>query len=354
MKKTLITGITGQDGSYLAEFLLEKGYDVHGLVRRVSTFNRQRIDHLPFNRTKLHYGNLTDSSSLGKILGEIKPDEIYNLGAQSHVGISFKVPEETSDIVALGTLRILEAYRKLCPKARFYQASSSEMFGEVEEIPQTEKTSFHPRSPYGCAKVYAHNITINYREAYGLHASNGILFNHESERRGENFVTRKITRSLTKIKLGLQDRLYLGNLDAERDWGHAKDFVEAMWLILQQEKPDDYVIGTGEKHSVREFLEKTAEYLDLGIKSNGKKGIEEKYLDKNGNIIVKIDQRYFRPSEVDKLLADSSKAKKELGWKPKINFDDLIKIMVDHDLELAENEYLIKNKNILNEKRFSF
>ncbi len=352
-KKAFITGITGQDGSYLAEFLLEKGYDVHGLVRRSSNLNRSRIDSLLdldqiIDNKKfafhLHYGNLTDSSSLEKVLGEIKPHEIYNLGAQSHVKISFDVPMETVDVTGLGTLRILEAYRRLCPEAKFYQASSSEMFGEVSENCQSEKTPFHPRSPYGCAKVYSFWQTINYRESYGLHASNGILFNHESERRGENFVTRKITRSLTRIKLGLQQKLLLGNLDSERDWGYTKEFVESMWLILQQDEPDDYVIGTGEKHSVKEFLEESAKYLNLKIKSNGLNGIEEKYLDEQGKVIVEINSKYFRPAEVNFLLADSKKAKEKLNWEPKIKFNELVKIMVDSDLKIAEEEAYIKNR----------
>jgi len=351
MKKVLITGITGQDGSYLTELLISKGYEVHGIVRRASTFNRKRIEHLlsidSYTAKEqpnpiLHHGNLEDSSSINKIISEVQPDEIYNLGAQSQVRISFDVPEETLNVDASGTLRVLEAIKNNCPKARFYQASSSEMFGKVIEMPQTEETPFYPRSPYGCAKVCAHNLTINYREAYGLHASNGILFNHESERRGESFVTRKITRNLTRIKLGLEHQFYLGNLDAERDWGHTKDYVYAMWLMLQQDKPDDYVIGTGEKHSVREFLEGVIEYLDLNLKSNGKKGLEEEYLDKTGNSVIGINQRYIRPTEVDLLLADPSKAKIKLGWEPKIRFKDLIKIMVDSDLKIAENEAKLK------------
>lgn len=352
-KKALIFGITGQDGSYLAEFLLKKGYEVYGMVRRVSTFNWERIEHLKkrdefFDKPGgliMYYGDLTDSSSIEKIIELIKPDEVYNLGAQSHVGISFEIPENTTDIVALGTLRILEAIRKFCPNSRFYQASSSEMFGKVEETPQSEKTRFHPRSPYACSKVYAYNITINYREAYGLHASNGILFNHESERRGENFVTRKITRNLTRIKLGLINNFSLGNLDAKRDWGHAEDFVEAMWLILQQDKPDDYVIGTGETRSVREFLEEAAKIIGLNIKSNGKKGVDEEYIDENGKVILKIDKRYFRPAEVDLLCADATKAKRILGWEPKIKFRDLIKRMLDYDLKLAQNEGYLYGKD---------
>ena len=358
-KKALITGITGQDGSYLAEFLLKKGYEVHGIVRRSSSFNRQRIEHLT-EKNKffegpegpiLHYGDLTDSSSIKKLINEIMPDEVYNLGAQSHVRISFDIPENTTDVTALGTLRLLEAIKNICPKARFYQASSSEMFGKVTETPQTEKTPFYPRSPYGCSKVYAYHITINYREAYGIHASNGILFNHESERRGENFVTRKITSTLAKIKLGLADNLFLGNLDAQRDWGHAEDYIEAMWLMLQQDEPDDYIIGTGEKHSVREFLEETARILGMNLKSNGKQGKEEEYLDETGKTIVKIDPTYFRPAEVDILCADSSKMKTKLQWTPKIKFHNLVKRMAEYDLKLAQKEaYLCGKDNEIGEK----
>ncbi|MBS3091802.1 GDP-mannose 4,6-dehydratase [Candidatus Pacearchaeota archaeon] len=356
MKKALITGITGQDGSYLAEFLLEKGYEVHGIIRRSSTINRERIDHLtkpeiPAGHTGkekgsfiLHYGDLTDSSSVEKIIKEVMPDEVYNLGAQSHVRVSFDIPENTTNVVALGTLRILEAIKNVCPKARFYQASSSEMFGQVAEVPQKETTPFHPRSPYGCAKVYAYHITRNFRESYGIFACNGILFNHESERRGENFVTRKITQSLSRIKMGLQTEVYLGNLDAERDWGHAKDYVEAMWLILQQNEPEDYVIGTGEKYSVRQFLEESAKTLGMNIKSNGKRGVEEEYLNENGQAIVKVHPRYFRPAEVDLLLSDPTKARTKLGWIPKITFKELVRLMCDHDLKLAEKEYYLKNK----------
>jgi GDPmannose 4,6-dehydratase len=354
MKKALITGITGQDGSYLAEFLLKKGYEVHGIVRRASTFNRGRIEHLTdpenFFEAKsgpiLHYADLSDSSSVERLILNVQPDEIYNLGSQSHVAISFDIPEYTVDIVGTGTLRLLEAIKKLCPKAKFYQASSSEMFGKVAEIPQTEKTPFHPRSPYACAKVFAFDITRNYRESYNLFTCNGILFNHESERRGENFVTRKITRSLTRIKLGLQKTLQIGNLDAVRDWGHAKDFVEAMWLMLQQDSPDDYVVGTGEKHSVREFLEETALVLGMKIHSNGKKGVEEKYLDENGNVIVEVNSAYFRPAEVDFLQSNPAKAKYKLNWTPKIKFNELVSLMALHDLKQAEKELLLKKNGM--------
>lgn len=315
--------------------------------------NRERIDHLTemdlytgADRGKLilHYGDLTDSSSIEKILKEVMPDEVYNLGAQSHVRTSFDIPENTANVVGLGTLRLLEAIKNVCPKTRFYQASSSEMFGLVAETPQTEKTPFHPRSPYGVAKLFAYYITVNYREAYGIHASNGILFNHESERRGEAFVTRKITRSLARIKMGLQHELSLGNLDAERDWGHAKDYVYAMWLMLQQPTPGDYVIGTGEKHTVREFLEESARLLSINIKSNGKKGVEEEYLDETGKAIIKIHPKYFRPSEVDLLLSDPTKAKMNLGWFPQVSFKDLVRIMVEHDLKLAKAETALKSK----------
>ena len=345
-KKALITGITGQDGSYLAELLLEKGYEVHGIVRRSSVINRQRLDHLikvdhytgeERGDMVLHYGDLSDSSSIEKIMREVVPDEIYNLGAQSHVRISFDIPENTTDVVGLGTLRLLEAIKNICPKARFYQASSSEMYGKVKEIPQNENTPFYPRSPYGCAKVFAFNITKNYREAYGIHASNGILFNHESERRGEAFVTRKITLSLSRLKLGIINNFSLGNLDSERDWGHARDYVEAMWLILQRDTPDDYVIGTGEKHSVREFLEESAKLLGLNIKSNGKKGVEEEYLDEKGRAAIKIHPRYFRPAEVDLLVSDPTKARLKIGWAPKIKFKELVRIMTEHDLKIVEN-----------------
>lgn len=344
-KKALITGITGQDGSYLAELLLEKGYDVHGIIRRASTFNTSRIDHLytdpHINGVKfhLHYGDLSDGSNINRILENINPDEIYHLGAQSHVRVSFEIPEYTGDVTGLGTLRILDAIRETGIKTKFYQASSSEMFGKALEIPIKETTPFYPRSPYGCAKVYAYWITKNYREAYDLFTCNGILFNHESPRRGETFVTRKITRGLARIKLGKEKTLYLGNLDAKRDWGYAKDFVEGMWLMLQQDRPDDYILATNETHTVREFVEKTAKYLgfDLIWKS---KGINEKGVDKKtGKVIIEIDAKYFRPAEVDILLGDYSKAKKELGWEPKVKFNELVEIMSRTDYE---NEKKIK------------
>jgi GDPmannose 4,6-dehydratase len=326
-KTALISGITGQDGSFLAEVLLEKGYDVYGIIRRSSSFNTDRIDHLyqdpheEDTRLRLVYGDLNDSSSLNTILRQVQPDEIYNLGAQSHVRVSFDIPEYTGEVTGLGTVRLLEAIRETGMSPKFYQASSSELYGKAAETPQTETTPFYPRSPYACAKAYAYHITVNYRESYGLFACNGILFNHESERRGETFVSRKITRAATRIKLGLQDKLYMGNLDARRDWGYARDYVEAMWLIMNAEEPDDYVVATGETHSVREFLESTFGYLDLDWK---------KY--------VEIDPRYFRPAEVDLLLGDAGKMRRKLGWEPKVRFNDLVKLMVDYDLELAKQE----------------
>ncbi len=331
MKKALITGITGQDGSYLVELLLEKGYQLWGIMRRSSSFHTGRIDHLykdphEHPRLRLVYGDLTDGGNLSIIINEIQPDEVYNLGAQSHVRVSFDMPIYTADTDALGTLRLLEAIRSSDKPAKFYQASSSEMYGKVVETPQTEKTPFYPRSPYGCAKAYSFWQTVNYREAYGLFACNGILFNHESPRRGETFVTRKITRAATRIKLGLQDKLYLGNLDAKRDWGFAGDYVETMWLTLQQDKPDDYVVATGESHSVREFVAEVFNYLDLDW---------QKY--------VEIDQRYFRPSEVDYLQGDASKAKKVLKWEPNVTFKELARLMTDADMEIAENEKIIKD-----------
>ena len=331
MKKALITGITGQDGSYLAELLLEKGYQLWGIMRRSSSFHTGRIDHLykdphEHPRLRLVYGDLTDGSNLSTIINEIQPDEVYNLGAQSHVRVSFDMPIYTADVDALGTLRLLEAIRSSDKPAKFYQASSSEMYGKVVETPQTEKTPFYPRSPYGCAKVYSFWQTVNYREAYGLFACNGILFNHESPRRGETFVTRKITRAATRIKLGLQDKLFLGNLEAKRDWGFAGDYIEANWLMLQQDKPDDYVVATGESHSVREFVDEVFSYLELDW---------QKY--------IEIDPRYLRPSEVDYLQGDASKAKKVLKWEPKVTFKELARLMTDADMEIAENEKIIED-----------
>ncbi len=327
MKKALITGVTGQDGSYLAELLLEKGYEVHGIVRRASTFNTGRVDpiyrdpHLPGTRFFLHFGDLNDASSMNTILRHVRPDEIYNLGAQSHVRVSFDVPEYTAEVTGLGTVRLLEAIRDTGLEAtRIYQASSSEMFG-ASPPPQNEKTPFYPRSPYGCAKVYSYWICVNYRESYGMHVSNGILFNHESERRGETFVTRKVTRAASRIKLGLQKKLFLGNLEAKRDWGYAKDYVEAMWLMLQQPKADDYVIATGEAHSVRELCERAFGHVGLDYQD-----------------FVEIDPRYYRPTEVDYLLGDPSKATKALGWKPRTSFPELVRIMMEGDMELARRE----------------
>ncbi|NQY62887.1 MAG: GDP-mannose 4,6-dehydratase [Alteromonadaceae bacterium] len=371
MKKALITGITGQDGSYLAEFLLDKGYEVHGFKRPSSSFNTNRIDHIyqDLHSTDpsffLHYADLTDTSNLTRLLSKIQPDEVYNLGAQSHVAVSFECPEYTANVDGIGTLRLLEAIRFLGmeKKTRFYQASTSELYGNVRETPQTETTPFHPRSPYGVAKLYAHWMVVNYREAYGLHASNGILFNHESSRRGETFVTRKITRGLSNIAQGLDNRLYLGNLDALRDWGHAKDYVKAQWLMLQQEKAGDYVIATGKQYSVRQFVEFAAKELGITLEWQGE-GVNEKGIVtelsglnvpsiKVGDIIVSVHKKYFRPSEVDTLLGDASKAKKELGWEPEINFQNLIVEMVQHDLEQAKKNALLKSHgysvNISNE-----
>jgi GDPmannose 4,6-dehydratase len=332
MKKALITGITGQDGSYLAELLLSKGYEVHGLIRRASSFNTERLEpiykdpHRTDTRLFLHHGDLANSVAVFTLIAKIEPDEIYNLGAQSHVRVSFDIPEYTGDVTGVGTARILEAMRHAAPKARFYQASSSEMFGLIRETPQRETTPFYPRSPYGAAKVYSYWMTVNYRESYGIHASNGILFNHESPRRGETFVTRKITRAAARIKAGLQEKLYLGNLDAKRDWGYAPEYVEAMWLMLQQEKPDDYVIATGETHSIREFL-------DLSF---GHAGLEwKKY--------VEVDPHYYRPTEVDLLIGDATKAKKKLGWAPKTKFPELVRIMTEADIALLAQELSGKN-----------
>jgi len=362
VKKALISGITGQDGSYLAEFLLEKGYEVHGIKRRSSSFNTERVDHIyqdPHEKNPkffLHYGDLTDTSNLVRLMSEIEPDEVYNLGAQSHVAVSFESPEYTADVDAIGTLRLLEAIRflKLENKTKFYQASTSELYGLVQEIPQTETTPFHPRSPYAVAKMYAYWIAVNYREAYGMYACNGILFNHESPRRGETFVTRKITRALARISQGLQDCLYLGNMDALRDWGHAKDYVEMQWLMLQQDKPQDFVIATGVQYSVRDFVNKSAARLGLTIEWRGEEEQEEGYisaqepgfvkegLDLIGKRIVAVDPRYYRPAEVETLLGDPAKAKSELGWEPKITLDELVNEMVDVDLGIACRDALIE------------
>jgi GDPmannose 4,6-dehydratase len=343
MKKALITGITGQDGSYLAELLLEKGYEVHGVIRRASTFNTGRLDHIyqdphvEKRRLFLHYGDLTDSSNLARLIEKIVPDEIYNLGAQSHVRVSFDMPEFTGDADGIGVTRLLEAIRDTRLNTRFYQASSSEMFGKVKEIPQTETTPFYPRSPYGIAKLYAYWMTVNYRESYNLFACNGILFNHESPRRGETFVTRKITRGLSRIKHGIEDMLYLGNLDAKRDWGYAKDYVEAMWLMVQQPVPEDFVIATHETHSVREFVEESGRHLGYDVHWRGAGLDEEGFDELTGKVLVKIDPRYFRPAEVDILIGDYTKAKQKLGWAPKTNFRDLVKIMVEADKAAVEN-----------------
>jgi len=359
-KKALITGITGQDGAYLAEFLLKKGYEVHGIKRRSSLLNTDRIDHLyqdPHTKDRkfvLHYGDMTDSSSLIRIVQQVQPDEIYNLAAQSHVAVSFEEPEYTADSDALGALRMLEAIRILGleKKTRFYQASTSELYGKVQEIPQRETTPFYPRSPYAVAKLYAYWITVNYREAYGMYACNGILFNHESPVRGETFVTRKITRALSRIKLGLQDCLYLGNMDAKRDWGHARDYVEAQWLVLQQKNPEDFVIATGKQYSVRDFVNAAAQEIGMTIDWRGK-GIKEtgvvskinggdKAALKKGQVIVRVDSRYFRPTEVETLLGDATKARKKLGWKPKIKFKELVAEMVREDMKAAERDELVK------------
>jgi GDPmannose 4,6-dehydratase len=371
MKRALITGITGQDGAYLAEFLLSEGYEVHGIKRRSSSFNTARVDHLyqdPHEKDvhfRMHYGDLTDATNLIRIVQEVQPDEIYNLAAQSHVMVSFETAEYTANADALGTLRLLEAIRILgmTEKVRFYQASTSELYGKVQEIPQTEKTPFYPRSPYGAAKLYGYWICVNYREAYNMFACNGILFNHESPIRGETFVSRKITRAVARMQLGLQRKLYLGNLDAKRDWGHAKDFVRAMWLILQQEKPDDYVVATGESHSVREFVELAFREIGVEVEWRGK-GIKEKGIVrgvdgdkkqvtsdelrvtslKKGEVVVEVDARYFRPTEVDELLGDATKAKEKLGWSPKISFKDMVTMMVKSDLEEAQRDQLCKDR----------
>ncbi|MDA3869678.1 MAG: GDP-mannose 4,6-dehydratase [Gammaproteobacteria bacterium] len=351
-KIALITGITGQDGAYLAEFLLDKGYEVHGIKRRASSFNTDRIDHLyqdphvKDQRFKLHYGDLTDSMNLVRLVQEIQPDEIYNLGAQSHVAVSFECPEYTADAVGMGALRILEAIRitGLEKKTRYYQASTSELFGEVQEIPQKETTPFYPRSPYAVAKLYAYWITVNYREAYGIYACNGILFNHESPIRGETFVTRKITRAFARIKLGLQDNVYLGNLNAKRDWGHAKDYIEMQWLMLQQESPEDFVIATGVQYSVRDFVNKAAKAAGIEMQWKGE-GIDEKGYDKaTGKCLDEVDKRYFRPTEVETLLGDPTKAKEKLGWVPKIGLEEMVKEMVDHDIMIAERDALCEKE----------
>jgi GDPmannose 4,6-dehydratase len=349
MKKALITGITGQDGAYLAEFLLKKGYEVHGIKRRTSLFNTDRIDHLyegPEVKNRkfvLHHGDLTDSSSLIRIIQQVQPDEIYNLAAQSHVAVSFEEPEYTANSDALGALRILEAMRILGleKKTRFYQASTSELYGLVQETPQKETTPFYPRSPYAVAKLYAYWITVNYREAYGMYACNGILFNHESPIRGETFVTRKITRALARIKLGLQDCVFLGNMNAKRDWGHARDYVEMQWLMLQQDKPEDFVIATGVQYSVRDFVDAAAKELGMTIRWEGE-GVDEKGYDANGKCVVAVDQRYFRPTEVETLLGDPTKAKEKLGWVPQTSFEDLVAEMVREDLKAAERDELVK------------
>ena len=350
MKKSLITGITGQDGAYLSEFLLKKGYEVHGIKRRSSSFNTQRIDHLyqdPHVENKnfiLHYGDLTDTSNLIRIIQQVQPDEIYNLGAQSHVQVSFEVPEYTADTDGIGTLRLLEAIRILGmeKKVRIYQASTSELYGKVQEIPQKETTPFYPRSPYAAAKLYAYWITVNYRESYGMFACNGILFNHESPLRGETFVTRKVTRAAARISLGLQDKLYMGNINAKRDWGYAGDYVELMWLMLQQNEPDDYVMATGITTTVRDFITMSFNVAGINLKWEGK-GIKEKGINQaNGKTLVEIDPRYFRPAEVELLIGDPSKAKTKLGWEPKVKLPQLVKMMTEHDMELAKRELHLK------------
>ncbi|MEJ5283480.1 MAG: GDP-mannose 4,6-dehydratase [Brevinematia bacterium] len=359
MKRALITGITGQDGAYLTELLIEKGYEVHGIKRRSSLFNTHRIDHLyqdphdPDKRLILHYGDMTDSTNLIRVIQEVQPDEIYNLAAQSHVQVSFETPEYTANADALGTLRLLEAIRilKLENKTKFYQASTSELYGKVQAIPQNETTPFYPRSPYAAAKLYAYWITVNYREAYNIFACNGILFNHESPLRGETFVTRKITRAVCRIKLGHQKKLYLGNLNSKRDWGHAKDYVEGMWLILQQDKPDDYVLATGETHEVREFVEMAFNEVGIEIEWKGE-GVNEKGIRKDtGEVVVEVDPRYFRPTEVDILLGDATKARKKLGWKPKHTLKELVKDMIAFDMEEAKKDYLLKKEGF---KTFNF
>ncbi|TDP81569.1 GDPmannose 4,6-dehydratase [Halanaerobium saccharolyticum] len=342
MKKALITGITGQDGSYLAEFLLDKGYEVHGIIRRASTFNTERIDHIfqdPHEKDislYLHYGDMTDSSNLSRLVEKINPDEIYNLAAQSHVGVSFEMPEYTTDVDAMGTLRLLDAIKESEVECKFYQASTSELYGEVQEVPQTEETPFYPRSPYAAAKLYAYWIVKNYREAYDLFAVNGILFNHESPRRGKRFVTRKITRAVARIIKGKQDKLYLGNMNSKRDWGYAKDYVKMMWMMLQNDIPEDFVIATGETHTVREFVEAAFKHVDVEIEWQGE-GVEEKGINKDtGKVLVEVDPKYFRPTEVDLLIGDPTKAKEELGWEPKVKFKELVELMVQSDLDNIE------------------
>ncbi len=343
MKKALITGITGQDGSYLTELLLNKGYEVHGIIRRASTFNTHRIDHLYQDQLEgdakmiLHYGDLTDSSNLNRLIEKIQPSEIYNLGAQSHVQVSFEVPEYTAEADAIGVLRLLDSIRETGIDARFYQASTSELYGKVQEVPQTETTPFYPRSPYAVAKQYGYWIVKNYRESYGLHASNGILFNHESPRRGETFVTRKITMAVARISRGLQQCLYMGNINAFRDWGYAPDFVEMMWMMLQQDTPDDYVVATNEMHTVREFIEKSFGCVNIGIEWEGE-GVSEVGKNKaTGDIVIRMDERYYRPCEVEQLLGDPAKAKRQLGWEPQVKFAELVQIMTDGDLRLLDN-----------------
>ena len=336
MKKAFITGITGQDGSFLAELLLEKGYEVHGIIRRASVFNTARIDHLMgHERLSLHHGDLTDSANLNKLLRQIHPDEIYNLGAQSHVKVSFDVPEYTAQVDALGTLRLLDAMQNQCPEAHFYQASTSELYGLVQEIPQKETTPFYPRSPYGVAKLYGFWIVKNFRESYGMHASNGILFNHESERRGKTFVTRKITTNLAEIAVGTREVLRLGNMDAQRDWGYAKDYVEMMWMMMQQEEADDYVVATGKMYSVRQFVEMAAKHIDMDIVWEGE-GVDEKGYDKaTGKLVVEVDPKYFRPAEVELLIGDPTKAKEKLGWEPRVTLEEMVEIMMKNDLKEA-------------------
>ncbi len=347
MKVALITGITGQDGSYLAELLLEKGYVVHGIIRRASVFNTERIDHLiGKEHFVLHHGDVTDSSNINKLMSTIQPDEVYNLAAQSHVQVSFEVPEYTAQVDAMGTLRILDALRNYCPKARFYQASTSELYGKVQEIPQTENTPFYPRSPYGVAKIYGFWIVKNFREAYNLYACNGILFNHESERRGKTFVTRKITIGLAEVAQGIRSTLTLGNLDSKRDWGYAKEYVEAMWLMLQQDEPEDFVIATGKTYTVREFVERAAKYVGYDIMWEGT-GVDEVGIDRNtGKKVIEVNPKYFRPTEVDLLIGDATKAKNKLQWEAKVELDELVKIMMEHDVKMIKNA-----KALADEKR---